>query len=322
MDFKQELSDCEYEYEQPAAGAAPRANTGAHHSVLVLSEMEADERLGRTCRALKYRVEYRGADSNDEKKAFAITDGREDSAKPTARADLKSHVEGRTICRRDSESRSLSAEGEREARTSSPQTDSDPKSSKRASRKAPSPQVTKSACNLCGAEYVSRAKLKAHMMLHTGETPYTCKVCAKGFRRSDWLAKHMNTHLDKTQAPPKKEYPCDRCEKKYKSIDGLQGHLRKHKGERPYQCPICEKRFYDHRDLKMHMMCHYDYRPFTCSECGHSFKRGGTLRKHMRIHTGEKPYSCSGCKKRFPYKYSVTMHQKICSKFIRFKASA
>ncbi|XP_026887569.2 zinc finger protein OZF-like [Electrophorus electricus] len=176
------------------------------------------------------------------------------------------------------------------------------------------PARGKHACELCGAEYVRRQNLTSHMRIHTGETPYWCGTCGKGFRRSDWLALHVGTHRGDKRRKEKLCFPCNLCEKTYQSAEGLRNHTRTHTGERPFLCLICGRAFYNTGCLKIHHLnCHSDHRPHACPVCGRSFKRLGTLNKHTRIHTGERPFACEHCGKTFRYKYSQTLHRKHCS---------
>ena len=38
--------------------------------------------------------------------------------------------------------------------------------------------------------------MKIHERRHTGEKPYLCPVCAKGFKRKEALDNHAVTHMD------------------------------------------------------------------------------------------------------------------------------
>lgn len=45
-------------------------------------------------------------------------------------------------------------------------------------------------CRLCGKQCVTSQRLERHMRTHTGERPYSCRVCHKAFQ----LQHHRKTH--------------------------------------------------------------------------------------------------------------------------------
>ncbi|XP_034433437.1 zinc finger protein 770-like [Hippoglossus hippoglossus] len=50
-------------------------------------------------------------------------------------------------------------------------------------------------CRSCSKCFPSPSKLKRHMMIHTGQRPFSCELCGKRFRQKTHLRVHCRTHL-------------------------------------------------------------------------------------------------------------------------------
>lgn len=77
-------------------------------------------------------------------------------------------------------------------------------------------------CSTCGKQFVSRERLKRHMVRHYGELKFKCDLCPKAYTRSDKLLYHRRTHDQQMT------HTCHRCGKGFFSIKSLRKHENKH----------------------------------------------------------------------------------------------
>ena len=54
--------------------------------------------------------------------------------------------------------------------------------------------VSKFPCTICGKLFWSKADVRRHMVVHTGEKPYKCDLCGKRFNQKAHLKCHQVVH--------------------------------------------------------------------------------------------------------------------------------
>lgn len=130
-------------------------------------------------------------------------------------------------------------------------------------------------CPYCGKNF-TQASLIVHIRRHTGENPYQCDQCDKGFPRRQDLVVHQRKHTGE------KPHMCTICGKSFSRANKLARHMRVHTGERPYKCTQCQRSFAQSNDLKIHMRRHTGEKPYKCSVCQEAFICGAALKTHRR----------------------------------------
>ncbi|KFM58731.1 Chorion transcription factor Cf2, partial [Stegodyphus mimosarum] len=73
-------------------------------------------------------------------------------------------------------------------------------------------------CSYCSYTSPLKANVKRHLLVHTGEKPFSCNICQRRFAQKNYL----------------------------------QIHILAHTGERPYSCSFCQKRFTQKKYLQRH----------------------------------------------------------------------
>ncbi|XP_066252871.1 zinc finger protein 675-like [Euwallacea similis] len=101
-------------------------------------------------------------------------------------------------------------------------------------------------CEFCGKCFKLRGEHTRHLKLHSDPDARktTCPHCGKKVRD---LKKHMLTHTGQ------KPYICQYCNKGFTSTYALKVHTRQHTNERPYTCNYCGDAFPQKVSLMTHL---------------------------------------------------------------------
>ena len=203
-------------------------------------------------------------------------------------------------------------------------------------------------CTQCEKKFQSERMLRQHIMLHHQipvEKQHVCYDCNLQFSGAKGLLSHMNNkHRDKLAERDRWKFPCEKCQRMFRSSKALEVHYQAHSNVRPHECdqcgkrfkearhlvehtkrhgeghhpcPKCDKKYVFERDLVKHMKTHSEVKEFVCPECGKAFIKNGDLNAHLMRHeqvkkdptlVKVKPLQCPHCTLTFVHKKGLDTH--------------
>ncbi|CAB0032205.1 unnamed protein product, partial [Trichogramma brassicae] len=144
--------------------------------------------------------------------------------------------------------------------------------------------------------------------VHEGRKDYQCDKCEKRFGQKQQLIRHQKTVHEK-----RKDYECNNCEQTFGEKSKLIRHQKTvHEGRKNYACDKCGKKFGRKCILVQHeKTVHEGHKDYTCGNCEQKFGHKHHLLEHQKtVHEGRKDYECDNCEKKFGARSNLRKHKK------------
>jgi len=161
-------------------------------------------------------------------------------------------------------------------------------------------------CDECDKPFLMKSSLIRHMKEEHGTEyrKHECPEdgCSERFRifRGKLMKKHLEEVHGQSLDSPRELYPCEKCDKKFKTYEIMQKHLKGVHESSHVPCYICAKLVKEGTPMEHHIKyVHLKPNQFECEHPGCNFKtrHKDTLLDHQTIHTGTKRWCCGTCGK-------------------------
>ena len=154
-------------------------------------------------------------------------------------------------------------------------------------------------CCLCGKMLSSFSSLDRHMLVHSGERPFSCIFCGQTFTTNGNMHRHQRTHGMKTpgdDTEPGGEMLVPECKARKRLLapggpeelcSGVSNNNQSDKEIFAIQgaaCPTCSETFSNDLSVESHIVNAHPGQPLKCDQCSSVYPTFQNLKLHKYLH--------------------------------------
>lgn len=138
------------------------------------------------------------------------------------------------------------------------------------------PHVVKRSCLFCGNITTTRRDELTHMVTHTMEKIYFCKICPAEEQTEYQLRRHI------TVAHNKPKFSCVFCDRQFLGLQVFKNHIISHTNEKWFECRNCFKQYGTFLEFAKHQKTCQNGK-FQCETCSAKFCNLLKLHTHRHL---------------------------------------
>lgn len=169
----------------------------------------------------------------------------------------------------------------------------------------------------CSCRFHDFPTLEGHLLGHSDDKQFVCHICGQFFKDKETLTKHFPNHSKK------KQFSCELCSAEFSSLKEKNSHLDQHDPAKDVlkKCDLCDSAFLNRALLNNHLrkvhsinltkLPDISQRRLACDVCGKTYKSKGGLRDHYKNHTNERNHKCKYCSSTFKDNCDKVRHENL-----------